>query len=632
MDARRAQEREDAAARALREVDAALRADAARRAAPAGGVAAPPWPAPVIAVHGVGNFAMGDVVAEIASSPVFSDTRDFRRQTLFASTYRYTLLEDDAVDEDARVAPRFLEANWSDVRKPLSTLLGLLRNFVLVLLALLRIGVYGAYGSSTLGRPLRTPAALYVFEGVLVWAALLPMLSVLLWRMDVTTRFGVGLGVAAAACYVAWLMRNVSRPLAAGGEGFALLAALAGWLACNGVTRVQDEARDGSLSWQVAAQPGRELVAALCGAIHSWAVVAAGVVLTLAALEVLLVLRGDNGARPDLTQRFARIACLWLPVVLLVVVQPLTVSALLVTLDGAQQRAWGLAFEQGMAFHPRAGQFAGSLVALALLVGVLLGAVQYKLVDWRGRNGTMALCLLLGALMLGAAEFVDRSLSLNCRCCTRPDWLALGGLMLVLSGAVTYWLYRDHRVWFVPGGSMAWHPSGDCARLWAVCLLWGFPLVLMASLGILFWHVVHGVHALAGFVAHYGPCDAQPRDLHADQAFLQSTKYALLLVPLATKPFAALLDALGDVFYFVVKQPTLQSRDDTLPRLGRALQTLRHYASGQHLIVFAHSQGTAIAAALFDALASALRAGTGRITLLTVGAPVTSLYQRFLGV
>lgn len=103
-------------------------------------------------------------------------------------------------------------------------------------------------------------------------------------------------------------------------------------------------------------------------------------------------------------------------------------------------------------------------------------------------------------------------------------------------------------------------------------------------------------------------------------------------MPLATKPFAALLDALGDVFYFVVKQPTLQSRDDTLPRLGRALQTLSHYASGQHLIVFAHSQGTAIAAALFDALAGALRAGTGRITLLTVGAPVTSLYQRFLGV
>jgi hypothetical protein len=683
MDAQQARQRAEDAERALREVEASLRAGGTRAQAaappqapppsptaaqPPSAAAAPPapaspqpalpaaresgeppipaapaaasgvslWPglehAPVIAIHGVGNFEYGDVIAQIASSRVFSEGDDFRRQTLYADNYRYTLLEDDKPSANGRPDPRLLEVNWCDIRKPLANALGLMRNFVLVLLAILRIGVYGAEGSATLGRPLRTPAALYVFEGLLVWSSLLPVLSALLWKFEVGPRFGVGIGIALAAFYVAWLVRNISLPLTAGGAAFGALSIAAGWFSCTGVQRVQEEAADGTLRWVVAGQPGRDLVTTLAGGFHSWAVVITGVVLTLTALEVLLLMKGDDGRRPPLTQRFARIACLWLPLVMLVIVQPLAVSALLVTLNADQQQAWGAAFEAGMAFHPRAGQFAGSLVALALLTALLLGGLQYKLVNWRGRNGTMALCLLLGLGMIAAAYLAKNAEDLSCRCCTRPDWIVVAGVMLLLSGAVTYWLYREQHAWQIPGEAKPWHPSGDCARLWAVCLLWGFPLVLMAALAILFWHTGHGPQVLAPFIAGYGPCDLQGRTVHADQAFLQSTKYALLLLPLATKPFAALLDALGDVFYFVVKQPSLQTREDTLPRLGRAIQSLSRYATGRHLIVFAHSQGTAIAAALLSRLSDALAAGAGRITLITCGSPVTSLYAQFLGV
>ncbi len=48
--------------------------------------------APIIALHGVGDFAPGDVIGEIARDPAFSRCDDFRRETVFASNYRFSLL------------------------------------------------------------------------------------------------------------------------------------------------------------------------------------------------------------------------------------------------------------------------------------------------------------------------------------------------------------------------------------------------------------------------------------------------------------------------------------------------------------------------------------------------------------
>ena len=117
----------------------------------------------------------------------------------------------------------------------------------------------------------------------------------------------------------------------------------------------------------------------------------------------------------------------------------------------------------------------------------------------------------------------------------------------------------------------------------------------------------------------------------AAEIFMQSTKYALLLAPLATKPFAAFLDALGDVFFFLVRQRNLHSRKDTLPRLWKALRLLDDGNPGCHVVVFAHSQGTVIAAGMFSRMARVLLRSGMRLTLVTVGSPVTTLYSHFLG-
>lgn len=656
MDSERAKRRQEAALEALRDVEASLgkagaplvEQAASAETEPAPSKAAEPAssnaqssqtpaaPSPVIAIHGVGNFNFGDVIAQIASSRTYSKDQDYRRQTIYANNYRFTLLEDDKAAVNGRSTPRLLEVNWSDVRKPLDSVLGLLKNFALIVITIARIGVYGAYGSHSLGKPLRTPLVLYAVEGLFVWVSLLPLLSALLWKVDVAARLGVGVVLGLVAFYIAWLVRNISKPLMVGGLVYGLVAMVAGYIACTQVTRVSHIDPSTHLqTWQITQQSGRELVSMVFGAWHSWTVIIVALILLVSAVEVLFFMPHDEGHTPTWLQRIARLACLWLPVVLLVIVQPLTVSGVLVTLSAEAQHNWGRTFETAMAFSPRAGLFAGGLIAIAMLALIIMGALQYKLVNWRGRNTAMLVCLSLGASLMILARWEEASMAINCRCCIRPDWIAFAGLALIGSGIVTYLLYRDRHTWQFEGKSRLWHPSGRGARLWVVGFLWAFPFILLGAIAVLLWHVLQGHQYVAPFLQPIGPCSLRNSPITVDEAFLQATKYALVLLPFASKPVAALLDALGDVFYFVVKQDSLHTREDTIPRLARALQNMASFSEAgkaKRIILFAHSQGTVVAAALLSRISQALKASENNITLVTVGSPVTSLYERFLGV
>ena len=141
------------------------------------------------------------------------------------------------------------------------------------------------------------------------------------------------------------------------------------------------------------------------------------------------------------------------------------------------------------------------------------------------------------------------------------------------------------------------------------------PMALTATLVWLWWRS-----------ALHGPQDALA---DASEIFLQSAKYALLLSPLATKPFAAFLDAVGDVFFFLVRQRNLNTRHDTQPRLWQALRHLGTSSETVHLVVFAHSQGTVIAAGILSRMVRALLRSRVRLTLVTVGSPITTLYRNF---
>ena len=562
-------------------------------------------PAPIIALHGVGEFAHGDVIGEIARHPVFSRSGSFRRETVFASDHRFTALVEARAADDPRRVTRLLEINWSEVRRAMPNLLGLLRNFVTLLMALNRVGGQGAYGSASLSVPLHTGlASLWLVESVLVWASLAPALSALLWQLDPGQRMASGALVGLAALYVSALVREISTPLAVGGAAFSVFAVCAG-------------------GWTCFVPQGELSFAAAAAQLHSWATLAGCAAVLLSAIEILVRQRpgADGSGDGDVRwiHRLARIACLWLPLVMMVVLQPLTVSAMLLTMSGGMRSEWGKAFAAGVPFDPLDGQRAASWIALALAGTVVLGALQFRLVQALGRNRAVLLGIGLGLALLVAAHWLESDAFLNCELCqqcVRTDWVGAAGLVMVLGASVTRVLFDPGALPHDPAGA-TWHPAGAFARFWASVMLAVMPLVLTATL---LWLLTRAVQ-------HGGV--RQVTD--ASEIFLQSTKYALLLAPLATKPFARFLDALGDVFFYLVRQRNLHTRKDTLPRLWKALRLLDDGRDGCHVIVFAHSQGTVIAAGMFSRMVRVLLRSRMRLTLVTVGSPVTTLYRNFLG-
>ena len=558
--------------------------------------------APIVALHGVGDFAPGDVIGEIARDPAFSRCDDFRRETVFASNYSFSLLVEGRPGDGRRNQTRMLEVNWSEVRRAMPNVAGLLRNFVAVLFALNRIAVFGASRSKALSVPIFTGVfTLWMVEALMVWASMAPALSTLLWQLDKGQRFAAGLLVAGAAVFAALGVRHLSRPMAVGGLVYAAFAAWAGWLTCFTET-------------------GHLAFAALSAQVHVWITLAATGAVLLTALEIALRpapadVRGEIRA----VHRLARIGCLWLPLVMMILMQPLTVSALLLPMDSDMRSNWGYAFSIDLPFEPEDVQRAVGWIALALAGALLLGGLQFKLVQRCGRNATVLFGWGAGIALLLTARAVERTMFDGCELCRRclhTEWLAAAGLLLALGGSVTWVLFSRTDVACDPAGR-CWYPAGAFARFWASLLLVVMPLVLAGSFGWLVWRIVEQ----AG--------DRVVSD--AAEVFMQSTKYALLLAPLATKPFAAFLDALGDVFFFLVRQRNLNTRLDTLPRLWKALQHVNAEVNGKHFIVFAHSQGTVIAAAMFSRMARVLLRSDIRLTLVTVGCPVTTLYRNFLG-
>jgi hypothetical protein len=581
---------------------------AARDVLAAGQVAAPPAPpeqagvAPIIALHGVGEFAPGDVIGEIARQTQFSRSDNFRSETVFSRQYRFSLLMEGRPGDGVANRVRLLEVNWSDVRRAMPNLPGLLRNFVTLLMALNRIGVAGAYRSKSLSERLVSGGlALWLVEGLMVWASLVPALSALLWQLRPGERMAAGVLVAGASLYTALLVRHTSRPLAAGGAAFAAFAVWAGWFTCFG-------------------QGGHVGFAAVSAMVHTWATLAAASAVLLSAAEALWrPCPSCAVGEGRIVHRLSRMACLWLPMVMIVLIQPLTVSALLLTMGAEARTNWGVAYARLMPFDPIDGQRAASVVALALAGTLMLGALQFKLVQRYGRNITAVLGWGAGLLLLATARGLERSAFEGCdlcQQCLRTDWLASAGLLLSCGASLTWVLFARSDLARDPAGRV-WYPAGAFARFWAGLMLAVMPLVLTATLLWLWWRASSST----------GPQEGA----NVSDVFIQSTKYALLLLPLASRPFAAFLDALGDVFFFLVHQRNLNTRHDTQPRLWQALRQLDPLVDGRHVVVFAHSQGTVIAAGLLSRMVRFLGRSDLRLTLVTVGCPLTTLYRNFLG-
>jgi hypothetical protein len=603
------------------------------------GSANPPR-APVIVVHGVGDFGAGALIEDIAQNWRQGDQpgqpEKLRRSTLFLAEHRYTVLEDECPAGQGR-STRFLEVNWSEVRRTTATLWGLLKNFAWVMLTLTRIGTRGVLGSATLAQPLRVGGLVIVLvEALLVWAALLPALSALLWKLPMGSRFGVTVALALGLLYLASWLQRWSKPMAAGAVGFALFSLWAGYVACV----IEPRPCAGLFC-------GREWVTFLSGRVHSAAVLATGVALALGMLGVLWqgVASPQRRRAPQYwTQALARVACLWLPAVMLAALQPLTVSALLTTFSTEQLNNWGSVYQQGMLFAPQDGYNAAIGVLVMLAATMVVGALQYLAVRHCGRVRSL---LLFAGLSLGAvlaAHWARGNGNPRCADCLHPGLIDTVAAVLVLSAWVGFVVFKQRPSLHAAGAD--WHPAGKYARYWASRLLYLAPAGLLAALGYLLWAALPYTPPPACINA------ADPDCRTASYYFMQAGKYALLLLPLAAKPAAALIDALGDVFYWFVPSAALNTRGETRSRFDAALAHVLSNHANEHVVIFAHSQGTVIATDALCELAQSyeqaqsgaasvlplsqmgqhLHGGHQRITLVTVGSPLSSLYHSFFGV
>jgi hypothetical protein len=153
--------------------------------------------------------------------------------------------------------------------------------------------------------------------------------------------------------------------------------------------------------------------------------------------------------------------------------------------------------------------------------------------------------------------------------------------------------------------------AGEVVPGWLTALITILPVLLAFP----------SFHLLVGFYGNH------PQEIPAGVSVLGVYQNSLLrfgvglLVVLA--PVGLLLDVLGDVVFHVVPH---RSRFSILATTAARLEAvLLHFAQQERCVtVLAHSQGSIVALEV-------IRSGKHAVDLVTVGAPVHSLYKRFLG-
>jgi hypothetical protein len=180
--------------------------------------------------------------------------------------------------------------------------------------------------------------------------------------------------------------------------------------------------------------------------------------------------------------------------------------------------------------------------------------------------------------------------------------VAVGGGIPILS--VLAAAHYGVRLW---RGSVA----GEVVPGWLTAIMTITPFLLAFS----------SVHLLVGFFNNHA--QQTPGDVEVLSVYQESVLRILPYLLGAIAPVRMLLDVLGDVVFHVVpKNSSLSILEQVTGRLDAIL---RHVTEpGVRVTVLAHSQGSIVAL-------EAIRRGRYPVDLVTVGAPVHTLYKRFLG-
>jgi hypothetical protein len=111
------------------------------------------------------------------------------------------------------------------------------------------------------------------------------------------------------------------------------------------------------------------------------------------------------------------------------------------------------------------------------------------------------------------------------------------------------------------------------------------------------------------------------------QIYELSVLRTLPLLGWVVGPFSVALRFMGEVLFFLEPNPLHPAsiREECLRRLSAAVHYVRQKHPGEETVILAHSQGSVIAAEL-------RRQGKLPFMLVTLGSPVSSFYERFLGI
>jgi hypothetical protein len=177
----------------------------------------------LLAVHGVGSPPLGSILNEVAARDELCDPPLYVRSDLLRDGQPFP----HAVSDIGKV--NIIEANWGDLRRPMRTPYGIVRHLLLLMSAMLTVPLALCERSC----PGRTALAMYraVFETVIFWAALLPVITMLV--VTATSQLTAGLLACSGAvllCVLAVIFGKFSTWYRAG-YAWAVAVLVAGTLA-----------------------------------------------------------------------------------------------------------------------------------------------------------------------------------------------------------------------------------------------------------------------------------------------------------------------------------------------------------------------------------------------------------------
>ena len=477
----------------------------------------------VFAIHGVGDAVPGSVIKPLAKT-LLPQNAALEQGTLIVAGHQYETLHTDSTS--------IAELNWSDIQRPRTGSIGLIRHILMLAAACLYLGDRWQ-GAGPSSRNITRLYRVYV-ETIMAWVVLLPPFFLLCTglRGPGGERTPIEIAVVISYCLAIIALTYMSRRLPIffrAGVVWSCIFLISG---------------TSSLLFRA------EFDAVFLGSLYARIQIVGGALLLLSLIDVL---RSHRLACYPWRVRFARIGLLSFPVIVIASLGPLLLAVSTTLIPN-------VVTECGSGLLCSVSEWSEDFI------------FGYNL-QFSNRNLSFYLSELFMTIAIGLIAFLG------------------------LLGVALYYRFQ----------------TGTFARSWMYLMLIASPIILMlSSLAIwLFpseWESFHGIE-----------------EWSLVETYRFSALRILPILPFMIGPLLVLVDIVGDVaFYVLPKEHPFSTRSTATGRLKTLLSQIGPEV--QEYTVYAHSQGSVIAVDTLAELADE------RAVLVTIGSPISSLYESFLDI